>query len=146
MPASKRSKKITRHRIEVFLSHSSKDRRFARKLAAVLQANGLAVWYSETHIQGATQWQDEIGKGLQRCNWFLVILTPNAVKSKWVKFELQYALNDSRYDGRIVPVYRRNCNFKKLAWPLGGFELIDFKSSFEAGCRHLLGIWRKSGK
>ena len=37
---------------EVFLSHSSRDRKFASELAEVLRGHGIPVWYSKTHIRG----------------------------------------------------------------------------------------------
>src|SRR5713101_4793563 len=95
---------------EVFLSHSSSNRRFATKLAGDLRRHGVPVWFSQTSIIGAQQWHDEIGRALARCDWFVVILSPSSVKSAWVKRELVYALNDSRYEGHIVPILYRICN------------------------------------
>src|ERR1035437_5127578 len=89
---------------EVFLSHSVKDRRFAERIANVLRCHGVPVWYSGTNIVGAKQWHDEIGKALARCDWFVIVLSPRSVKSPWVKRELLYALNDARYENRIVPI------------------------------------------
>jgi hypothetical protein len=40
---------------EVFLSHSSKDRRRAARIATVLREHGVPVWYSETNLLGAQQ-------------------------------------------------------------------------------------------
>ena len=77
---------------EVFLSHSNRDRPFVRKLVDVLRRRGIPVWYSETNIQGAQQWHDEIGAALRRCDWFVLVLSPHAVESKWVKRELLYSL------------------------------------------------------
>ena len=126
---------------EAFLSHSSKDRGFAEKIAAVLRDHGVPVWYSATNIVGATQWQDEIGEALARCDWFIVVLSPHSIKSKWVKRELQYALDESRYDNRIIPISYKPCNHKNLSWALGTFEWVDFRTSFEKGCRNLLRVW-----
>lgn len=66
----------------VFLSHSSKDRRFVERLVGVLKKHGVNYWFSAAHIVGATQWHDEIGHALQRSRWFLVVLTPNAARSQ----------------------------------------------------------------
>src|SRR5207302_5970780 len=77
---------------EVFLSHSSKDREIASRIADVLRDRGVPVWYSETNLRGAQQWHDEIGQALKRCDWFLLILSKPATRSKWVKRELMYAL------------------------------------------------------
>lgn len=81
---------------EVFLSQSSRNRRFAGMLAGDLRRHGVPVWYSETNIVGARQWHDEIGAALERCDWFVVVLSPASVKSRWVKQELLFALNDAR--------------------------------------------------
>src|ERR1700675_3244814 len=99
---------------EVFLSHSSKDEKALLKLADVLRAHGVPVWFSEKHIRAAKQWHDEIGKALKRCDWFCVLLTPDSVKSKWVKRELLYALQDDRYEDRVVPVLLRHCDTDAL--------------------------------
>ena len=126
---------------EVFLSHSAKDRRFAERIAEVLRRHGIPVWYSGTDIVGAAQWHDEIGKALQRCDWLVVVLSPNSVKSPWVKRELLYALDDARYETRIVPVKFRPCKHVDLSWTLGEFEFVDFTKDFQQGCRSLLRIW-----
>lgn len=126
---------------EVFLSHSTKDRRFAKRIERVLRSHGVPVWYSGTNIVGAKQWHDEIGKALRRCDWLVVVLSPHSVKSQWVKRELLYALNDARYDTRIVPVSFKPCNHMNLSWTLGEFQFVDFTTDFDEGCRSLLRIW-----
>ncbi len=70
---------------EVFLSHSSRDRDAASRIAEMLRPHGIPVWFSPVNILGAQQWHDEIGAALRRCDWFIVLLSPDAVSSKWVK-------------------------------------------------------------
>ncbi len=126
---------------EVFLSHSSRDRAFADKLAETLRRHGVPVWYSETNIVGAQQWHDEIGNALARCEWFLLVLSPAASKSRWVKRELFFALEDARYEGRIIPIIKRPCDPKKLSWTLSSMQHIDFTSSNSEGFTDLLRVW-----
>jgi len=126
---------------EVFLSHSTRDRRFAERIAQVLRDHGVPVWHSGTNIVGAKQWHDEIGKALQRCDWLVLVLSRHSVKSQWVKRELLYALNDARYDNRIVPVSFKACSHMDLSWTLGEFQFVDFTTDFDEGCRSLLRIW-----
>lgn len=126
---------------EVFLSHSSRDRRFAKKIAGVLRDQGVPVWYSATNIVPAKQWHDEIGSALARCDWFAVVLSPHSIKSEWVKRELLYALRDSRYNGRIIPISHKSCNYSDLSWTLEGYQFVDFRAGFEQGCRNLLRVW-----
>ena len=56
-------------------------------------------------------------------------------------FADQFALSDARYDGKIVPVLRRDCEFKRLSWTLPSFQIVDFRGDFHAGSRELLRIW-----
>ncbi len=107
---------------EVFLSHANQDRGFLDSLAEVMRRHGLPVWYSQTNILGARQWHDEIGAALRRCDWFLIVLSPQSVDSKWVKRELLYALDHNRYDNKIVPVMYQPCDYEeKLSWTLSIF-------------------------
>jgi hypothetical protein len=126
---------------EAFLSHSSLDRAFVDRLAAMLRRHGVPVWYSQTNILGAQQWQDEIGEALRRCDWFLLTLSPNAVASMWVKRELAFALEQNRLADRIVPIVYEACDYSRLSWTLSSFQLVDFQGDFEAGCRDLLRVW-----
>ena len=88
---------------ELFLSHSSEDRRFVSRLEKVLRKNRIRYWHSPRHILAAEQWHDEIGEALDRCDWLLVVLSPNSVRSEWVKRELLYALQSRRYREKSSP-------------------------------------------
>ncbi len=128
---------------EVFLSHASQDHAKARRLREVLVAHGVPVWFSPHHIRGAQQWLDEIGGALARCGWFMVLLTPHAVKSMWVKRELDYALIEQRYEGRIIPLLFKECDVRALSWALPQFQFIDFTKDYWQACAELLRVWKK---
>ena len=126
---------------ELFLSHSDLDRRFAANLVRVLNRFEISVWFSRNNIAGAAQWHDEIGAALKRCDWFAVILSPNSVQSRWVKYELVSALNHTHFIDRIIPILYRPCDFESLSWTLPGFQIIDFSRNTAAGYRDLLRVW-----
>lgn len=128
-------------RTEVFLSHASADRAFTNRLADLLRARHVPVWYSSINIVAAQQWHDEIGAALARCTWFVIVLSPASVASPWVKRELLHALNNPRYHEHIVPVLYRPCNWSGLSWTLSEIQRIDFRRSFDDGCRTLLRVW-----
>jgi hypothetical protein len=129
------------HHPDVFISHSSRDRVFVEKIVAVLRRHGIACWYAPTNILGAQQWQDEIGRALRRCNWFLLVLSKNALKSKWVKRELAYALEDDRYNDRILSIVKTPGKYFDLSWTLSSSQRIDFTGDFDLGCASLLRVW-----
>jgi hypothetical protein len=99
------------------------------------------VWYSRRNLVPAQKWHNEIGSALARCDWFILVLSRHSVESKWVERELVYALRHRQYEGRIVPILKERCNFEKLSWTLGGFQVVDFVRSFDGGCQSLLRTW-----
>ncbi len=129
------------HPTELFLSHSSRDRASVDGVAEVLKRHGIPVWYSRVNIRGAQQWHDEIGAALRRCDWFAVLLSPHSVRSMWVKRELLSALQQSRFEGRIIPILLTPCDADQLSWTLSLFETIDMTNDFNDGCREFLRIW-----
>ena len=126
---------------EVFLSHSSQDQKFVSKLADEIGRHGIPVWYSKTNILGAQQWHDEIGSALRRCDWFLVALSTKSVESMWVKRELIFALQQKRFENKIVPILYESCDFESLSWVLPSFQIISFQETYEDGYRDLLRLW-----
>lgn len=90
---------------------------------------------------GAQQWHDEIGKALARCDWFLLVLSPAAAASKWVKRELLYALREDPYEGRIVVLDYEPTDVRLLSWTLPDLQWVNFQKDFADGCRDLLRIW-----
>ena len=95
---------------------------------------------AKPNVQGAQQWHDEIGAALRRCDWFVLVLSPHAVESKWVKRELLYSLQQDRFAGRIAPLMYRHCSCDDLSWTLSQMQMVDFTGGFDNGCRDLLRI------
>ena len=126
---------------EIFLSHANQDRQFVTMLVDMMRRHGLPVWYSRTNILGAQQWHDEIGAALRRCDWFVLVLSPSAVESIWVKRELLFSLQQNRFEDKIIPLLYQSCDYEQLSWTLSLFQTIDFTQTFEQGCRDLLRVW-----
>ncbi len=111
------------------------------ELAAFLAGRNIRYWYSKRHLVGGQQWHDEIGKALRACDWFLLVLSPAAVKSKWVKRELLYALQEDRFENRIIPLLYKPCDIEKFSWTLASLQRVDFSKDFDQSCRELIKIW-----
>jgi hypothetical protein len=126
---------------KVFISHSSRDRVFVEKVVTVLRGHRIAYWYAPKNIVGAQQWQDEIGRALRECNWFLLVLSENARRAKWVKRELAYALENNRYNERILSIVKQQGDYTTLSWTLSSFQQVDFTGGFETACIDLLRVW-----
>ncbi len=126
---------------EVFLSHATPDRKFADRLAGVVRGHGVPVWYSPTNLVAAQQWHDEIGHALARCDAFVVILSPAAVRSQWAKLEYMYALTRRQYRNRIVPLLLKPCDTHRFSWTVDAIQRVDFTGEFDDGCLDLLRVW-----
>ena len=101
--------------------------------------HAVPIWYSPVEILGAQQWHDEIGKALARCDWFLLLLSPRSVASKWVEYELVYALTHDRYSERIIPALVEDCQMEELSWTLTRVQRIDMRIRDETAHWQLLG-------
>ena len=126
---------------EVFVSHSHLDVKRAERLVSELDRHGVRAFFSRRSIRGGQQWHDEIGKALQRCAWFALILSPASVRSMWVKRELIYALSQRRYEAKIAPLLFKTCDHEQLSWALAPSQFIDFTRRFDTGCQELLATW-----
>ncbi|SRR5260221_6249598 len=135
------SRKRTVRPTEVFLSHSSKNVHFADRLAKALAAHGVNSFFSKKNIRGAQEWHDEIGFALKRCDWFLLVLSPDSVRSTWVKRELVYALQEQRFVERIIPVLYKTCDAEELSWTLSPFQRVDFRKDFNQACHEQFAVW-----
>jgi TIR domain-containing protein len=133
--------KMFPHPNEVFLSYSSLDWEFANQITDLLRSHGIALWHSHSSMLGGQQWLDQIGEALRRCDWFVILLSPNSIKSVWVARELTFALKQKRYNDTIVPIVLEVCDYEQFSWSLASYHIVDFTESFDAGCRALLRIW-----
>jgi tetratricopeptide (TPR) repeat protein len=88
--------------LRIFVSHSYQDKPFADALVRALRGAGADVWYDE-HNLGAGHLLDEISEQVRARPVFLVVLSPAAFDSNWVKQECQWALNlFHREAGRVI--------------------------------------------
>ena len=93
--------------MQVFLSYSGADRDFARQLASQLSKRGYDVWDSSDQLFPGDNWHLKIGEALQESKAMVVLLSPDSMKSQWVRREIEYALGDRNYKGRLFPVLVR---------------------------------------
>ena len=78
---------------QVFISHTGRDAEFAHKLAHSLVQHGWRVWIAPNSILPGEKWLKAIMRGLKESGIFLVVLTPDAIKSDWVNDEYSIAIN-----------------------------------------------------
>ena len=120
-----------------FLSHSSKDKAFVRRLAADLVANGVRVWIDEQRILVGDSIPEKIAQGLAESDFFLIVLSRNSVESPWVKKELSSALVHE-IERRKVAVLPIKLDDAKMPDSVADKLYADFTGSYEEGLKALL--------
>lgn len=122
---------------QVFISHSSKDKPFVRKLVADLERHGILVWLDEKQINPGDPIPSSIGKGLQNSYYIVIVLSINSTNSNWVDFERDIALMGqlSRKNKKTIPILLDDCSIPEILYSL---TYSDFRSNYEQGLLNLL--------
>ena len=90
--------------MKVFLSYALDDKEAARDFARRLSEEGLDVWFDEWQLQPGDNWSKEVGRALDQSDAMIVLITPEAMKSKGVRGEIEYALMTPRFEGLLIPL------------------------------------------
>ena len=122
---------------KIFISHSSLDKPFAKMLCMDLEANGYASWLDEWDIKVGESIPERISDGLEEADFVIVILSGNAVSSKWVEREWQKKYwNEIQYNRiYVLPLLLKDCKIPEL---LKTKKYADFRNDFNSGLRDLL--------
>src|SRR5438067_604294 len=124
-------------RIVAFLSHSSADKVFARRLAADLTAQGITIWLDEENILVGDSITEKIGQGLAQSDFFLIVLSANALASEWLKKELNQALI-AEVEKRKVHILPVRIDASEIPPLLKDKHFADFAKSYTEGFEKLL--------
>ena len=114
--------------MQIFISHSHNDEMFARKVASILEDQGLIVWEASNEIFPGDNWAAKISQGLQESNAMVVLLTPESLKSVLVQREVEYALGSKEYRKRLIPVLidpDKTIAEDDIPWILKRLNIID---------------------
>jgi hypothetical protein len=121
----------------IFLSHSHKDKPFARTLSEQLQARGIRTWLDEAEMQVGDSLIDKISTAIQDFAYLGVILSPHSVESPWVHLEVRTALTEEIRQRRIkvLPLLYQKCSIPPF---LLDKIYADFTGDFEDGLQKVL--------
>lgn len=99
----------------LFISHSSQDDAFVRDLRAALADHRQAGWIDSRELRGGDPLWTEIQKAIENASAYAVVISTDALQSKWVGKELKHALKirDERGKDKF-PVIPLSLNGTKL--------------------------------
>lgn len=86
---------------ETFISYSRKDINFVARIEDKLRAAGIDPWIDKEDIPSGVLWRQEILVGIQFCQNFIYIISPDSVRSQYCDMELDHALALNK---RIIPI------------------------------------------
>lgn len=116
---------------QVFISYSTADRDTASRVAESLSESGWRVWFSEWALQPGDSIAERIDEALSASDVLVLLLSQNAVESKWVSAEWNAALN-SQLTNRavtVLPVLIGDC---ELPPALARLKYLDLRTDFDA--------------
>ena len=90
----------------VFISHSSLDKPFVRRLATALVSEGFPVWLASWKLELGDSLLDKIYDGIDDSSIVLLVTSKSAHDSGWVNRELNAALSKESAIGRkfVIPL------------------------------------------
>ena len=100
---------------DLFLSHSTRDDAFVRALQQALLLHGVSVWIDSRELSPNGLLEPEIIAAIDSAAAYAVLVSPDALQSRWVGKELRHALAVQRQRGRdAYPVFVLSLDGTKL--------------------------------
>jgi len=109
----------------VFFSHTHSDKPFVRRIGADLAALGAKVWIDEAELNVGDSLVGRISAAIDQMEFLAVVLSPDAVNSRWVHQELEQAMSH-QLDAKgvkVLPLLYKQC---ELPGFLRGKVYADF--------------------
>ena len=113
-----------------FISYSTKDEDFAKRLHSRMRDEGLRVWYSPEDIKSGQKLHEQIDQAIRVYEKLLLVLSPNNMNSEWVRTEIRKARKIEIKEGqrKLFPIR------------LVDFEVIRDWECFDADSGKDLGV------
>src|SRR5687768_6454009 len=98
---------------KLFISHSSEDDAFVRDLRAALADHGQGGWIDSRELRGGDPLWPDISKAIDDASAYAVVVSPDALQSRWVGKELRHALKireqrgkdeSGKYEFPVIPL------------------------------------------
>jgi hypothetical protein len=87
---------------DIFISHSSKDKKIASQLATDMNFCGIDVWLDQWELEIGQSLNDELAKAMEDSRYISILITKNYNKTVWTKREYKKALSREEREKRTV--------------------------------------------
>ena len=132
---------------DIFISYKREEYPFARQLADTLERQGLSTWW-DPQLRAGEYFDDVIEAALVKAQCVVVLWSARAVKSRFVKDEATYALNESKLVPALIEDARLPFRFATLhTIQLFGWDGSEDDPSFQSLLKNIRAVLeRKAGQ
>jgi hypothetical protein len=122
---------MSKTRPRVYITGAAGDADLARRLASRLEAHGIEAGSPVFDALPGENFTAELGRALNRADAVVVLVSPEAMRSQWVRHEIQFALGAERLQNRLIPVLAKQTPqddvpwiLRNLQWARGGVDKL----------------------
>ncbi len=108
---------------QLFISYSRKDTEFARRLTDSFAAQNMEAWVDWQDIPPSVDWMKEIQMGIEQADIFLLIVSPDSIRSEICAQEVDHAVLNGK---RLIPVIARDVDAKEVPSTISHLNWIFF--------------------
>lgn len=119
----------------VFISYHHSNKEIAKKIATELKKISGHVWMDEFEISIGDSITEKIDSGLKSSDYFLILLSEEANKSRWSERELSNALKLGK---TILPV---KIDTSEVPKSIADIAYADISKSFESGMKKIQNVF-----
>jgi hypothetical protein len=115
--------------VKIFISYSRADAsNFAKHIHKYLRENSHSVFIDVNSITIGDPWASSIEKNISECDIFIVILTPDSLRSNHVEREVLQAQREKKI---VVPCIHEYVEYNEIPWGLQENQGIEFSDKYE---------------
>jgi signal recognition particle subunit SEC65 len=118
--------------MKVFISYAAANENLATEIAKALKQNGLDVWVFQDEVMPGDNWAAKIAQGLEEADAIVVLLTPESLRSRDVRHDIDYALGKKSLNGRLIPVWvgsQDSVPDESFPWILRRLKMINLSGN-----------------
>jgi TIR domain len=124
---------------DIFMSHSSRDKTAAFRLATTLNFCAIDVWLDDWELEVGQSLSDEVAKAMDESRFIAILITEKYNKSVWTKTEYKKALAREQKEQRTVmlPIIVGEAEIPDF---LEDKIYIDLRKEYFSGIVNLVGM------
>jgi hypothetical protein len=111
----------------LFFSYAYQDKKIVDKVYKFLENEGFKIFYENKNIKTGVNWQEKINEAVDEAlstGYFLLFISTNALKSRWIKYDLDTFMNKN---ANIIPIIVDNIDEQELPKFINEISFLNLK-------------------